>query len=273
MSCHALYRSDRFEVASCIGNASRRDPSAMHFLSYEVHFQTDGAYFLHDGPRTQLVDVHHVELRRARRTEVYSRPVVASDRGLSIRFSLAALGVSQLGVQADDSFPTGAVHLTWQRFRELRALRAALERGRDEEEIADKGVTALISRVVRAGRQQLGSRLDHSPRALRHRAAVERAKVYLIEHHHGRPGLASVAAAVDYAPHHFARIFRAATGLTVHAYLTELRLRQAAARLEIGAVNLSGLALDLGFSSQSHFTTTFREYFGCTPGAYRDDRP
>jgi AraC-like DNA-binding protein len=81
--------------------------------------------------------------------------------------------------------------------------------------------------------------------------------------------LAEAAEAVEYAPHHFALIFSDHTGLSVHQYLNELRLRQAAVRLDDGADNLTSLALDLGFSSQSHFTTAFRARFGCTPGIYR----
>jgi len=275
MPCQTLYRSDALEVASCVGDAARRRPHSMHFPSFEAHFQTDGAYFLHEGTEARLIDVHHVELRRARSTEMYSRPIVSSDCGMSVRFSLGSLG-SEWSSNDDPHgtvFPTGAVRVDWQRFRELCALRAALEQARAEPHIVDGRLSELLASLVREGwRQARRTVAGQSTIAVKHRAAVEGAKAFLIEHHHERPDLCTVAAAVDYAPHQFVRIFRAETGLSLHRYLTELRLRQAAARLECGITNLSGLALDLGFSSQSHFTTIFREYFGCTPGGYRADR-
>jgi len=35
------------------------------------------------------------------------------------------------------------------------------------------------------------------------------------------------------------------------------------------ADDLTSLALDLGFSSHSHFTLAFRRAFGCTPSQFR----
>jgi AraC-like DNA-binding protein len=51
-----------------------------------------------------------------------------------------------------------------------------------------------------------------------------------------------------------------------------LRLRASLERLAAGAVDLTALALELGFSSHSHFTDSFRKEFGCTPSAIRCDR-
>ena len=276
MTCQTLYRSAALEITSCIGDASRRSPAAMHFESFEAHFQDDGAYTLHDGPRAVLVDVHHVELRRAGTTRTYSRPAVSADRGTSIRFSAAVLDV--LSNASDDSppaeFPTGVVRLGPRGFRHLRALRRAVaEPPNSAAEYVEARAVALLARVVRSARH--ARYVDATRRAstsARHQESVERVKEFLAERLQDRPTFVEAANTADYAPHHFARIFRDRTGLSVHQYLTELRLRQAAVRLDDGAANLSSLALDLGFSSQSHFTTAFRSWFGCTPSEYRKSR-
>lgn len=83
--------------------------------------------------------------------------------------------------------------------------------------------------------------------------------------------LARLARIAGCSEFHLARIFRARTGLTVHAYLTQLRLRASIERLRPGA-DLSALALDLGFSSHSHFTRAFRLAFGAPPSALRRAR-
>lgn len=67
-----------------------------------------------------------------------------------------------------------------------------------------------------------------------------------------------------------ARIFKARTGLSLHAYRNQLRLRSALERLREPGVDLIDIALDLGFSSHSHFTETFRRTFGKPPSAVRD---
>ena len=59
--------------------------------------------------------------------------------------------------------------------------------------------------------------------------------------------------------------------MPLHRYLTRLRLRAALERLAGGANDLTALALDLGFSSHSHFADAFRREFGRTPSAVRGD--
>ena len=53
-------------------------------------------------------------------------------------------------------------------------------------------------------------------------------------------------------------------GIPLHRYLTQLRLARALVELP-HAADLTALALDLGFSSHSHFTARFRALFGLTP--------
>ena len=68
---------------------------------------------------------------------------------------------------------------------------------------------------------------------------------------------------------HLCRCFRAGTGLTLHEYRTQLRLRGALEALESGDCDLTRLALDTGFSSHSHFTAAFRRVFDATPSRVR----
>lgn len=67
----------------------------------------------------------------------------------------------------------------------------------------------------------------------------------------------------------FARQFRATTGLPPYAYVIKRRVEQAESLLRGTDMPISEIALALGFSSQSHFTTTFRRGMGLTPQVYR----
>ena len=68
---------------------------------------------------------------------------------------------------------------------------------------------------------------------------------------------------------HLARTFRRRTGFSLHAYRNQLRVRTALEHLASPGTDLVALALDLGFSSHSHFTETFRRGFGVTPSEAR----
>jgi AraC family transcriptional regulator len=81
--------------------------------------------------------------------------------------------------------------------------------------------------------------------------------------------LAEVADAVGASMFHLCRTFRAQTGHTLHGYRTQLRVRSALERLEDGERDLTRLALDLGFSSHSHFTAMLRRALGFAPSEVR----
>ncbi len=81
--------------------------------------------------------------------------------------------------------------------------------------------------------------------------------------------LGDLARAVGSSPYHLLRLFRAETGSTIHQYRLQLRLDAAARRVLEGCDDLTGLALELGFSSHSHFTDAFRRRFGLAPSSLR----
>jgi AraC-like DNA-binding protein len=57
--------------------------------------------------------------------------------------------------------------------------------------------------------------------------------------------------------------------MPIHRYLTQMRLRAGMEQLLDGVDDITRLALELGFSSHSHFTESFRREFGCTPSELR----
>jgi len=133
----------------------------------------------------------------------------------------------------------------------------------------DESVFELLDRVLmRAyGRPRDGAALDKSTRPELIRDICELMGRRFVE----ALTLTDVARALGVSVFHMCRTFRKATGTTIHAYRNQLRLRTALARLEDADCDLSQLALDLGFSSHSHFTASFRAAFGKPPSATRRD--
>lgn len=79
--------------------------------------------------------------------------------------------------------------------------------------------------------------------------------------------LASIAAQSHF---HFTRTFKARTGQSPHAYILAHRVRRAEYMLAESNFALAQISQECGFSSQSHFSTAFKQHVGITPGQYRD---
>jgi AraC-like DNA-binding protein len=108
--------------------------------------------------------------------------------------------------------------------------------------------------------------------------ALRRALSYVDDTLDGRLTWEDIAAALDMNHFTLGRAFRASTGMTLHQYVTERRVHRARQLLAQGALSIADVALEVGFSCQSHLTTQFRRYTGTTPAAFRraaarSDRP
>ena len=82
--------------------------------------------------------------------------------------------------------------------------------------------------------------------------------------------LDELAAQACLSPFHFSRLFREATGLSPHRYVTDRRVQAARHELTHNDAPLVQIALDFGFGSQANFTRVFRKATGLTPGQYRE---
>ncbi|MEX2151957.1 MAG: AraC family transcriptional regulator [Gemmatimonadaceae bacterium] len=81
--------------------------------------------------------------------------------------------------------------------------------------------------------------------------------------------LTDVAREVGVHPAHLARTFSAYFGESIGSYLRKLRLNWALAQLTARDGPIAPVALEAGFSDQSHFTRECRRHMGVTPAAYR----
>jgi len=134
----------------------------------------------------------------------------------------------------------------------------------------EERVVSLLDRVLThayAGRRPTTS---VSGRPLLHALDLaEAAKWWIAPRVDQHLTLARIARALDCSVFHLCRSFRRATGMTLHGYREQVRLRMALERLEGGERDLTRLALDLGYSSHSHFTSGFSRSFGATPSTAR----
>jgi AraC family transcriptional regulator len=98
------------------------------------------------------------------------------------------------------------------------------------------------------------------------RAVVE----YVEDHLEASPTLEAMAAVARLSVYHFARQFRAATGLPPHQYVIARRVERARHLLQAGSeLSLADLAAHVGFSDQSQLGRHFKRLLGVTPGQLR----
>lgn len=84
--------------------------------------------------------------------------------------------------------------------------------------------------------------------------------------------LRDLAAEAGLSDFHFSRLFRQATGLSPHHYVTERRVHAAQTKLAEGGSSIVEIALETGFGSQASFNRAFRKHAGLTPGQFRSLR-
>jgi AraC-like DNA-binding protein len=276
-----LYRSPIVAVRDYECRAGRGGPAEEeHSDSNNIVLMRHGTFCKHFGRRSATADVNQAVFFSRGSTYRVSHPGECGDRGTIFIVSPRILNdiVRELDPSVDDRperpfpFVTGPCDTSaFWRHRELVMRLEAADQKPLEPIWADVTALQLVADVLEAAfrrhgrparRRRIGTEDDHAER-------VEAAKTYLAGRVGERITLDQVAREVHASPYHFARVFQQRTGVPLHRYLTRLRLRAALDRLIAGADDLTALALDLGFSSHSHFTDAFRGEFGRPPSAVR----
>lgn len=100
---------------------------------------------------------------------------------------------------------------------------------------------------------------------------LQRVDDYLKAHLSEPITLNDMAAAAGLSPMHFAAQFRTTTGYRPHHYLLLCRMEQAKRLIAEAPHSMLDIALEVGFHTQSHFTTVFKRLTGKTPRQWRDE--
>ena len=101
------------------------------------------------------------------------------------------------------------------------------------------------------------------------RRAVRRAIEYIHANLAEEVCLAHLARAAGLSTFHFVRVFRNATGVTPYRYCLRARVERVKGLLLESDESLAAIAVEAGFSDQSHMSNVFKRLAGLTPGAFR----
>lgn len=99
------------------------------------------------------------------------------------------------------------------------------------------------------------------------RSKILRVKDYLNKNYWKNISVEDMTEIAQLSRFHLMRTFRRRVGLSLHAYLTQIRIEAAKKYLSEGA-SIVDVASEIGFTDQSHFTRHFKKITGVTPGQY-----
>ena len=250
---------------ACAGHCRHRSESECAGATHLV-FPYRGVYVRHVGRADAVAEANQVVFFNQGEEYSVSHPVEGGDASLSIEIAepllreLAPKGQIEAG---------GALAFRRQRLRiDPRAqVLVALLRHSLREGVAETLEAEAMTLTL--ARRALGERTAHAAGASHGRQKlVDRAKVVLSSDLARRWTLAEIADEVGVSPVYLTQVFQQVEAVPLYRY--QLRLRLARALDLLGQYDdLTMLGLDLGFSSHSHFTASFRQAYGRTPAEFQ----
>lgn len=249
----------------CLGTCRHRSAEECAASTHLV-FPYRGVYMRHVGSEQSVADANHVLFFNKGEGYQVSHPLTGGDDSLVLAVSqplLRELVPAALVARHDElGFRGQSLRIDPRAQALVALLRHSLRSGSIEPLEAESLALTLVCR-------SLGPRTTHETGATHARQRlVDRAKVLLASDLTRRWSLAEIAAEIGGSAVYLTQAFQQVEGVPLYRYHLRLRLARAL-DLVTGYDDMSALALDLGFSSHSHFAAAFKQAYGRSPTAFR----
>ena len=255
----------RIRDVVCAGDCRHKSAAECAGATHLV-FPYRGVYVRHLGRSDAVAEANQVVFFNRGEEYSVSHPVDGGDASLSIEIAEPLLRelAPKDQVRAGDelAFRQQRLRIDPRAQVLVALLRHSLRKGAAETLEAEALTLTLARRA-------LGERTTHAAGASQGRQKlVDRAKVVLASDLARRWTLAEIADEVGVSPVYLTQVFQQVEAVPLYRY--QLRLRLARALDLLGQYDdLTMLGLDLGFSSHSHFTASFRQAYGRTPAEFQ----
>ncbi|MGK2856852.1 MAG: helix-turn-helix transcriptional regulator [Thermoanaerobaculia bacterium] len=171
--------------------------------------------------------------------------------------------------RADRPFRFASAPIDSRTYLQQRRLFDRLSTAREGDSLeTDEAVLRILGRAIESA-YATHSRGIRTRRPAVSGEQIDAVKRAIAASYAGESRLLELARIAECSPFHLCRAFRNSTGMTITTYRHSLRMRAALGRLREKRADLTELALELGYSSHSHFTAVFRRTFGMPPSAWR----
>lgn len=99
---------------------------------------------------------------------------------------------------------------------------------------------------------------------------IEKTIEFIYQHFGRKLNVTDLAVIASMSESHFIRIFKKETGYSPMEFLIKVRIDKAKKLLRSGTKNVTEVSLECGFSSISHFSSSFTKHTGMTPSEYQN---
>ena len=260
---HPLLITDTLAVwdVLCSGTCRHESPEECTAQTQLV-FPYRGVYVRHVGRAATVAEPNQVVFFNEDEPYRVSHPIAGGDANLSIRINPPALlelvPAAYLRGESRTALNRSRLRIDARTQALMALLRHSLDRGVIETLEAETLTLTLVRRA-------LGERTSHAAAStVGRQKLVDRAKLVLSSDLGRRWTLAEIADEVGGSPVYLTQVFQQVEGLPLYRYQLQLRLARALDLLG-EYLDLTALALDLGFSSYSHFSSTFKQAYAQTP--------
>ncbi|MBE5867643.1 MAG: helix-turn-helix domain-containing protein [Lachnospiraceae bacterium] len=100
-------------------------------------------------------------------------------------------------------------------------------------------------------------------------SAVQKARLYIINHFKSPLSQGEVAAYVGLTPSYFSALFKKETGMNFKEYLDQLRLEYAKKLICVSDMTIQQVCTESGFGCYENFLRRFKSHFGVSPGQFK----
>jgi AraC family transcriptional regulator len=244
----------------------RHQSAEEHTKTTQLVFPYRGVYVRHVGNEPTVAEANQVLFFNAWEGYKVSHPVEGGDASLTLILDESQLHeVTPRGLLRDGAgvtFRPRRLRIDARTQVLVALLRHSLREGIAEPLEAESLALTLVQR-------SLGPRTAKEPGASYGRKRlVDRVKLALASDLARRWTLTEIAAKVKGSPVYLTQVFQQVEGVPLYRYQLNMRLARALALL--GEYDdLTSLGLDLGFSSHSHFSASFRRFYGLTPTEFK----
>ena len=115
----------------------------------------------------------------------------------------------------------------------------------------------------------IDSKLSQKPVSSTYESYVEDSIDFMNKHIFEKITVNEISEAIGVCGYHYIRLFKQVTGVTPMNYLLKLKTTKAAELLKVTSMSISEIAEKLHFSSDAHFSRTFKRHMIYTPSIYR----
>lgn len=267
ISSDLLLNSPSVAVRDVYCRGTHRDRGAEeHARVTSLVFTYRGTYVRHVGQNQSVAEANQVLFFNAGESYRVSHPIHGGDACLSLVAHPALLSeIAQpalLNDKSADTFRSHRLRIDARTQALVAMLRYSLREGTAEPLEAESLSLTLIQRA-------LGPRTTRGPRgSYGNQRTVDRVKLLLASDLTRRWTLTDIAAEVHSSPIYLTQVFQQVEGMPLYRYQLRLRLARSLDLL-YKYDDLTALALEVGFSSHSHFTAAFRRTYGRSPSAFK----